>query len=305
MRANEAFHAQKAGKSAKLAEIAALTRKLVEDYYASQRFKGLRPNSQANYRYNLDLALSVAGEDGPTLADMPVETVTADFCDRFADLVNDQHSYRRAFEVVTRLTTVWHLHLRRGRVPVNPWAKMGLRAPADRTTVWTRDQLDRFISQADAMDLWEVGTLALLCYDLCQRPCDMRALRWTDLQDGAFSFRQIKTGIEVICPPSPRLLSRLEGHRHNHPTILVQPDGSPYTRRINALAKHVRDTAGLPSDLWISDLRRTGATEMGAAGATEDEVRAITGHVSRAKLNVYVRPTLRTAYNGAVKRFAG
>ena len=50
-------------------------------------------------------------------------------------------------------------------------------------------------------------------------------------------------------------------------------------------------------------LRRSGATEMGETGCTEDETAAITGHRSREMLNIYVNPTQKIADSGMSKRF--
>ena len=55
--------------------------------------------------------------------------------------------------------------------------------------------------------------------------------------------------------------------------------------------------------IWIGDLRRTGATELGEANCTEDEIRAITGHKSRQVVSTYVKTSLRMATTAQRKRF--
>ena len=57
----------------------------------------------------------------------------------------------------------------------------------------------------------------------------------------------------------------------------------------------IRALAELPAELQFRDLRRTAATELGTAGATDDEIRAVTGHRSRNVVAVYVRPDDRMA----------
>ena len=52
----------------------------------------------------------------------------------------------------------------------------------------------------------------------------------------------------------------------------------------------IREGAGMPADRQFHDLRRTLATALGAAGGTDDQIRAITGHQTRAVVAVYVRP---------------
>ena len=88
------------------------------------------------------------------------------------------------------------------------------------------------------------------------------------------------------------------------PIVICESTGKGYDRRL--YSKHaatIRDQAGLPKELKISDLRRTGATEMAESGCTEDELRSVTGHQSRDVLSIYVRPTDKLAEKGIEKRF--
>lgn len=78
---------------------------------------------------------------------------------------------------------------------------------------------------------------------------------------------------------------------------------APYSDRLrNKVYHRVRDKAGLPDDLNFYDLRRTAATEMGNANCTEDEIRAVTGHVSRQIVSTYVNTTAKMAANAQAKR---
>ena len=54
-----------------------------------------------------------------------------------------------------------------------------------------------------------MGTLAMLCYDLCQRPGDMRQLTWEQFDGESFDFYQEKTGVKIEIDASPRLVKRL------------------------------------------------------------------------------------------------
>ncbi len=63
----------------------------------------------------------------------------------------------------------------------------------------------------------------------------------------------------------------------------------------------IREKAGLPKDLQYRDLRRTLATALGAAGCSDDQMRAITGHKTREVVGVYVRPD-QTFAKGAFQR---
>ncbi len=52
------------------------------------------------------------------------------------------------------------------------------------------------------------------------------------------------------------------------------------------------------TDVQFRDLRRTLATALGAAGCTDDQIRAITGHKTRSVVAVYVRPDTHVCKGG-------
>lgn len=103
------------------------------------------------------------------------------------------------------------------------------------------------------------------------------------------------------------IIERIDALGRSEGTIVVNDEtGNPHTRwSYYKQAKKMIIQAGLPEHLRISDLRRTGATEMAESESTEDEIRAVTGHQSRDVLNIYVRPTRAIARNGMRRRFGG
>ena len=84
---------------------------------------------------------------------------------------------------------------------------MGLGGLPPREIKWTEEQVRQFIDTADAMGRSSVGTLALLCFDLCQRPGDMIKLTRQNLIGDVMVFVQEKTGTPMEVPVSPRLRS--------------------------------------------------------------------------------------------------
>jgi integrase len=71
----------------------------------------------------------------------------------------------------------------------------------------------------------------------------------------------------------------------------------------NKKAVEIRQRAMLPSKLTMKCLRHSGATELGEADATEDQIASVTGHKSRQMLNIYVKKTKRLAETAQNKRF--
>ena len=157
------------------------------------------------------------------------------------------------------------------------------------------------------MGYWSIGTLALLCYDLCQRPGDMRQLKWGDFDGQTFEFRQEKTGTKIEVDGRPTLIARLMKRRNDGGPddciVRYEATGKPYDNRMyNKIAAKVRHEAMLPSKLTLKCLRHTGATELGEDSATEDQIAAVTGHKSRQMLNIYVKKTKRMAEQAQQKR---
>lgn len=280
-------------------------------YKTTNEYAKLKENSRKYYRLMFNTASATRlGQSNVLFGEMLARSVNTTHADKLFQTAKEAVSEHRAVGVIKVLRKVWNVAKRHGKVQVNPFEKMGLAGLEPRIVLWEPDQVDTFIAKADEMGLWSIGTIALLAYHLCQRPGDMRQLRWSHYDGHAFTFMQEKTGVKVEIPASPAVIERLKDRRVgvNNPdefialceTTLQGYDRFLYTK----YARKVRKAAGLPDDLQIRDLRRTGATEMAEAGATEDELRSVTGHQSRDVLSIYVRPTRKLAASGVFKRFA-
>lgn len=281
---------------------------LFEYYKSTKDYKELKENSKRMYHNMIQQAslLHIRGSN-VRFGEMKASNVGPELADKLYDQVKEVKSLHRATTMCKVLRKVWFVGLRAGRVKSNPFQKMGLKKLDDRTVLWEPEQVAKFIQTADEMGMKSIGTMALLCYDLCQRPGDMRQITWDNYRNGVFTFFQEKTNTEVNIPASPRLRERLASFERTEGghIVLCEATGRPYDRRLySKWASKVRSEAGLPFELQIRDLRRTGATEMAEAGCTEDELRSVTGHQSRDVLSIYVRPTTKLAASGINRRFA-
>ncbi len=71
------------------------------------------------------------------------------------------------------------------------------------TTIWTRDQVVKFLDVAfNDFKYRSVGLLVLLCSEWGQRPVDIANLKWDnlDLTNDTASFKQQKRGAKVELP---------------------------------------------------------------------------------------------------------
>lgn len=282
---------------------------LIGYYKSTNDYAKLSKNSKHFYLTMIKEARRVSSGNGTLFGEMKSSNVTPEHADKLYMKLQVFKSQHRATHVCKVLRKIWFMGMRAGRVKNNPFQRMNLKGLKFRTVLWQPEQADLFIETADKMNMKSVGTLSLLCYDLCQRPGDMRHLTWGSFSNGVFKFYQEKTLTLVEIPASPRLADRLtsimpKDVSPESPIVVCEATGKPFDRRLySKWAAKVRLAAGLPPELQIRDFRRTGATEMAESGCTEDELRSVTGHQSRDVLSIYVRPTIKLAAAGVNKRF--
>ncbi len=283
---------------------------LVASYKKTNAWSSLSQNSKRTYNQLIYASFQVRlGQSSKTFGEMNAHNVSGMLAEHMYTHLKESVSEHRANHTIKVLRRVWQVGKRKSLVRHNPFREMGLRSLPERTVLWEPAEVAAFIQYSDLQGYWSIGTLALLCYDLCQRPGDMRQLLWQNYTDGHFDFVQEKTKVRLTLPASPRLIQRLadrEGFAIEPADFICisENTGRGFDRYASyKLAARLRTGAGLPAHLQLRDLRRTGATEMAEAGCTEDELRATTGHRGRGVLNTYVRPTRKLAAGGINKRF--
>ena len=275
---------------------------LIDAYKRTRRWRSIAQveNSKKAYEQSLRAIRSMIG-------DTPVHTITPLWAEEFYERLCIERSVSGANAIMKMLGILWANAGILKLVTDNPFSKVGLETVPSRDVAWTDSQIHTFISVADANGLSSIGTIALMAFDLCQRPGDCRQMLWRHYTDGVFSFSQEKTKTPVHIPATVPLAKRLDDILSNrnpdHAIALYEGTGAAYSARLfRKKAQAVREIAGLPEHLKISDLRRTGATLLGASSCSEDEIRAVTGHQSRQILSVYVKPDLRMAATAQHKR---
>lgn len=86
-------------------------------------------------------------------------------------------------------------------------------------------------------------------------------------------------------------INRIPAKDRNGPLVRHSESGVPYTaQQWTCLWREVREQANLPDDLWNRDLRASGVTEGGQAGASSDDRAKVAGHSTpRMVKSVYDR----------------
>jgi len=201
-----------------------------------------------------------------------------------------------------------------GYVQMNPFTTFKRRTTDTRKVVWKEEQMLDFLNVAYSdFKFRNVGLIAQMAYEWCQRIGDMRLLKFDsiDFDNGVLNLQQSKRRARVELPISDDLLSMLKQQREEFGfQEYVAPyyktmGGSfvPYSlQRVSVVAKRIMKQAGLPDNLWLMDFRRTGTTEMVEAGVSMGQIMSVTGHANPSSVKPYMKNTLASANNALTTR---
>lgn len=268
-------------------------------YKTSRNWELLSHNSQIFYSLMIKTMSSEIGNYN-------IESITHTKVDEVYNSIKTSVSLHRAVYSCKVMSKIWNRAIRQGYTSFNPFSSMGLPKLQSRPNKWSIEQINKFYVETVSRRIPSLGLLALMCFDLCQRPGDMRMLKFSNISDGWVNFIQEKTKTRMHIKLSDRIidmLSELEPESEDDFIIKYELTNKPYDARTYAkLVQEIRTDLGLPDDLQMRDLRRTGLSELGDNGATEDEIRSISGHVDRQVISTYIPVTQTLVEHGMNKR---
>lgn len=300
---------------------------LLAKYRQTKQYKdNINADSRRDYEHYFSIACKWQVGANTAFGKMLINNVTADTVDRLQAYIEQHYTYNCSFTTMTRLRTAWFATERYGIWRTNPFIKLGLARPEARSVAWTDELTDRMIEVCDQEGYKSISTMMIICLHFAQRIGDMRALKWEHIdfdytcprsseKKVAFKFRQSKTGKDMMLYATPLIKERLKLHqRANTDDFVFRNDGDkaakgnaylkPYSEDL--LRKRflkLRRKHGLPENLWLADFRRSAATALADAGATESMIMSSTGHVSEEVLRrVYLIKSATQAEAGAKLR---
>ena len=152
-----------------------------------------------------------------------------------------------------------------------------------------------------------------MAYEWCQRLGDMRLLTWDnfDLAERKLYLEQSKRRSQVTLPIEDDLLEMLVQQEQDFGfqqyvvprTMPVQGQYHPYSlERLSKAGRAVMREAGLSDELRLSDLRRTGTTQMVEAGVPMGQIMSVTGHSNPQSVKPYMKNTYASANNALTTR---
>ncbi len=286
---------------------------LRREYETSGDFTNLSQASQRRYTQLLDIIENGYGR-APSLGDYPINSFGRRHARAWYGLLReppkegDRPRLDQANKAVAIARILWTFAQNEELTTDNVWKGWRLKGVKTNVVNWTVEQYRAFVRAADELGYTALGTAATLAFELCQREGDVLRLPWTSLDDGEITVRQRKTGVVVVQPISPELAQRLETTPREGPLIVMVERRAvlrPYHQ--DTLRHHVqvvREAAGLPSGLHFYRLRHLGLTEAGDAGATDAEIVALSGHMSREIVGVYTQRTRQQASSALEKRLS-
>ena len=272
---------------------------LVLTYYSSNDFSMLRDKSKKDYKYFLNI---LVGEFG----DVPYGELTSK---------QAKHAYEEwvkrgitfANHVCTVSSLVYRYAMEMEYTTINPFANIKRKAPKQRKVVWTEQDIQTFLSFCYSDFNWRnIGMIVHMAYEWCQRLGDMRLLTWDvlDLDEQKLFLEQSKRRAEVTLPISDDLTAMLVQQKDDfgfQQYVVPRPrpsGGSYHPYSIDRLSKAGRQAmrlAGLPEELRLMDLRRTGTTEMVEAGVGMAQIMSVTGHSNPQSVKPYMKNTFASA----------
>lgn len=282
---------------------------LVKEYRASEKWRKLAPRTKLDYGPWLD-------DFRDDFRDLTYAAITPMVLEAWRDRIVAERGAYAGYHLIGTMRALWAWAERRRIIKTddNPARQVENERPPKRIQVWTLPQICAFIDAAWAAGEYGMAVAMILGECIAQSPVDVWGLTIADY-DGRSITKPSRTKIKGDHPPIPlwhNVITALDWHLARRPSLLptaplFPPEGQnvpwkPSTR--HKAFQRVRKAAGLPADLQFQDLRRTGATEAGASGASEIEVRDLLRHQTTSEASTYTLQTVTSLRSVQSKRLA-
>jgi len=280
-------------------------KKVITDYYSSYDYRNLRPETKKQYEYFLNVMLNTKVE-GKSLCQYDCDKLTTrvakvaynEWCEKGIHMAN---------HVISATRIVLNHGVRMELCTLNPFANVRKRSTERRKTVWGRNDVAKLLDTAYSdFSTRNIGLIAHMAYEWCQRLGDMRMLTWDSIDFDAQTvhIEQSKRKAEVHLPIENDLFGMLKQQKDDFGfQMYVAPrpkpiagEYKPYSlHKLPLHARKLMQKAGLSDELRLSDLRRTGTTEMVEAGVGIGQIMSVTGHANPSSVKPYMKNTLTSA----------
>jgi|TARA_R100000995_G_scaffold33550_1_gene15118 integrase len=282
-------------------------------YKTTNSFNKLREQTQRDYCNVVNSALMIKIKGGVMLGNIKL------------GVLSRQHTklaYEKWLERGVRTANMSHSVLRKvlnvaieyDIIQSNPLTGIEKQQEHARKVSWTKDQVKLFLNTAYGEWKWRnIGLIAHMAYEWCQRVGDMRKLKWDTInfEDKVLTLEQSKRRAEVFLPISDNLIRMLTQQNKDFGfQEYVAPSVRPFKgvyrpysiTQVSSIANQVKATSGLPRELHVMDMRRTGITEMVDSGVDITQIMSVSGHQNVQSVTPYIKHTLAASKSALSKR---
>lgn len=243
------------------------------------------------------------GDPDPTV-------MTRDDVVQFLSIYNDRPPTKRATLRVLHMILERAIHM--GWRTDNPSRGIKVRVAKTKVAIWEQSDVDLYVSTARELGLPSIALIVLLEWEIGQRLTDVRAFRAGAEYDrdlGVFRFSQSKTDAAVVLEVSSTLRAMLyEASKGELFVFRHEGTGKAYSENLLSktfakVREEVVENGGRP--LLLKWLRHSCVVQLGRAGCTVPEIRAITGHTLASAttiLETYLPRDGAMGRNAQVKR---
>ena len=285
---------------------------LVHHYYKSSDYSMLAYKTKVDYSNCLDLMLNTK-LNKHSICTTKADKLTGAMARQSYEVWLKRGIYM-ANHIVASSRKVYSFGMEMGYAESNPFSTYKRKTPHTRNTVWTKDQVKQFLDVAYSNFRYRnLGLIVQMSYEWCQRVGDMRMLQFSniDYDKCVLNLQQSKRRSVVHLPISLDLLEMLTQQAKDYdfqPYVAPYPTPmkgvySPYAmQRLSKVARRIIKESGLPNELRISDLRRTGTTEMVEAGVSMGQIMSVTGHANPQSVKPYMKNTYASAESALTMR---
>ena len=285
---------------------------LKDKYYLSNDFNNLADKTKHDYQYCCNVLLDTE-VDGKKMAEICLTKMTGATARRGYEVWLSRGTYL-ANSVCAVARKMYSFGMEMGYAESNPFSTFKRKTTHVRNITWTKEQVRIFLNYCyNDFKYRNLGLIVQMAYEWCQRVGDMRMLQFSsiDFDKGVLNLQQSKRRSVVHLPISLDLLEMLKEQAKDYdfqPYVAPYPTPmkgvySPYAmQRLSKVARRIIKESGLPNELRISDLRRTGTTEMVEAGVPMGQIMSVTGHANPQSVKPYMKNTYASAENALTLR---
>ena len=294
---------------------------VLETFLADEKCTTLAASTQKDYRWLARKVLAPLQVNNRPLGELRALAIKPRHADAIYAQLKAANGHATAHYACRFARRVWKWAGRREIVDqANPWAAMELAGLPARTALWTPDQVEAVVTQAELLGRPSLGLATLLGYWFGHRQADVLNLTWSALENAEVKTRKTGAGLPVSIAVYPKLATALAESRARAealadsaepkripPAHVVVHEGTVRPYRADTFRHDWRDiatAAGIGRNIQFRDLRATAMTELSDSGADIISMSTHSGHKTAQMARRYARPRQAQFQNAATKRVA-